>query len=234
MSEPSPNAGPASSRLDATADGQASARLDATADAQAFGRRAFLRAGVGATAAVGAAGASGTAAAQAYGGWMEDVSNFEATLDYTGQEAVTVAVGAGENSQLFDPPAILVDPGTTVTWEWTGEGGDHNVVHEPGEEGEAAFETELMSGAGDTFEYTFEESAAFRYYCSPHRPLGMKGVVAVGETDDQVVDPEAGGGGGGSGLRSTADFAVLAGAVGFGVALVAAVLSAADRPGGGA
>jgi len=224
MSEPSPIAGPVSARVDATADGPA------------LGRRAFVRAGVGATAAVGAAGASGSAAAQAYGGWMDDVSNYEATLDYTGQEAVTVAVGAGEDGILFDPPAILVDPGTTVTWEWTGEGGDHSVVHEPREEGEAAFESELMSDAGDTFEYTFEEAATFPYFCGPHRTLGMKGVVAVGETDDEVVDPAAGGGGGGggSGLRSTTDFAVLAGAVGFGVALVLAVLSAADRPGGGA
>jgi halocyanin-like protein len=203
-----------------------------------LGRRDLVRAGLGAAATAGATAAAGTAAAQAYGDWMSDVSNYEGTLDYTGQGAVSVSVGVGENGVLFDPPAILVDPGTTVTWEWTGEGGDHSVVHEPGEEGEAAFESELLSDAGDTFEYTFEEAATFLYFCGPHRTLGMKGVVAVGETDDEVVDPPAdgggGGGGGGGGLRSTTDFAVLAGAVGFGVALVLAVLSAADRPGGGA
>jgi len=206
--------------------------VDDTESGPILGRREFVRAGVGATAAAGAAAASGTAAAQAYGGWLSDTSNYEASVDYTGRDSVTVDVGAGENGVLFDPPAILVDPGTTVVWGWTGEGGTHNVVHEP-DGGEATFESELMNSAGATFEYGFEEPGTSRYFCSPHRALGMKGVVAVGETDDQVVEPSGGSGGGGaSGLQSTTDFAVLVGAVGLGFALVLAVLSAADRPGG--
>ena len=90
-----------------------------TDDGAGLGRRDLMRVGLGAAAATGATAAATPAAAQAYGEWMSDVSNYEATVDYTGQESVTVAVGAGENGVLFDPPAILVDPGTTVTWEWT-------------------------------------------------------------------------------------------------------------------
>jgi halocyanin-like protein len=215
--------------------GDPSAPVDGSEDRTALGRREFVRASVGAAAAVAGAGAAGTAAAQAYDGWLSDVDNYEATIDNTGRKSVTVDVGAGENSVLFDPPAILVDPGTTVVWEWTGDGGTHNVVHDAGDdEGEAAFESELTDEPGATFEYTFEDEAAFRYFCSPHRTIGMKGVVAVGGTDDEVVDPAAGGDGGGGGIRSTTDLAVLAGAAGLGVSLVLAVLSAADRPGGGA
>jgi len=200
-----------------------------TDDGAGLGRRDLMRAGLGAAAATGATAAATPAVAQAYDGWMDGVSNYEGTLDYTGREAVTVAVGAGENGVLFDPPAILVDPGTTVTWEWTGEGGQHNVVHQPeGEDGDPAFESELMEEAGATFERTLEEETAFRYYCDPHRAAGMKAVVAVGSTEDELVDPDPSGG-----PLTTSDLLVLAAAVGLGVALVIAVAAAADSPGGG-
>jgi halocyanin-like protein len=199
-----------------------------TDDGAGLGRRDLMRVGLGAAAATGATAAATPAAAQAYGEWMSDVSNYEATVDYTGQESVTVAVGAGENGVLFDPPAILVDPGTTVTWEWTGKGDQHNVVHQPeGEDGDPAFESELMEEAGATFERTLEEETAFRYYCDPHRAAGMKAVVAVGSTEDELVDPDPSGG-----PLTTSDLLVLAAAVGLGVALVIAVAAAADSPGG--
>jgi halocyanin-like protein len=215
-------------------EGRKATAADGVADGTTLGRRDLFRTGVGAAAATGAAGAGGTVAAQAYGGWFEDVSNYEGTLDYTGRDAVTVEVGAGENGLLFEPPAVLVDPGTTVTFEWTGAGGQHNVVHQPdSEDADPAFESELMGEEGATFEYTFEEESTFRYYCSPHQAVGMKGAVAVGETEDELIDPDAGGGGGSSGPLTTADLLVLAGAVALGLVLVVAVVSAANSPGEG-
>jgi len=107
--------------------------------------------------------------------WLNGVDNYDgSTVDATGQDEVTIAVGARGNGGgfAFDPPAVRVDPGTAVTWEWTGEGGAHNLVAEDGR-----FETELVSESGHTFERTVEETV--RYYCAPHRGVGMKGVVEV-------------------------------------------------------
>ena len=150
-------------------------------------RRAVLR---GATAAtVGAAGTAGTAAAQpSFGGWMSDVGNYSEVADQTGNSEVTVQVGTEANGGAFGfgPAAVQVDPGTTVVWEWTGEGGQHNVVAQDG----GSFESDLVAEAGFTFEHTFEEEGVTTYYCQPHRSLGMKGVVVVGAL------PESGGGGG--------------------------------------
>ena len=116
--------------------------------------------------------------------YLGDANNYEGSVeDLTGEDSVTVQVGAG-NGLAFGPAAIQVDPGTTVTWEWTGEGGGHNVVDEDGK-----FESEIVSEGGHTFEYTFEESGTTLYYCAPHKGSGMKGAVVVGD----------GGGGGGSG-----------------------------------
>jgi halocyanin-like protein len=103
---------------------------DATAagdDAGSMSRRGFFRAGAaGAAVAAGIAAGSGSAAAQ-YDGWLEGVSNYDGTHDYTGQDEVTVQVGAGDQGLAFDPTLLWVDPGTTITWEWTGAGGAHNV-----------------------------------------------------------------------------------------------------------
>jgi halocyanin-like protein len=116
-----------------------------------------------------------------YGDWFADTDNFDGTVDARGQSEVTVAVGAEGNGGAFafDPPAIHVDPGTTVVWEWTGNGGTHNVV----ELDESFASGDPVEDAGTTFERTFEEQGMYKYYCSPHRSLGMKGAVVVGNPD---------------------------------------------------
>ena len=108
-----------------------------------------------------------------YDGWFDDVDNYDGTHDLTGKDGVSVAVGSGDGLK-FDPPAIAVSAGTTVTWEWTGQGGQHNVAAENGD-----FESELVSEEGHTFEYTFEETGVHKYKCTPHATVGMKGAVVV-------------------------------------------------------
>jgi len=108
--------------------------------------------------------------------WMAGVENYDGVADETGTSDVAVAVGASGNGGnfAFDPPAVRVSTGTTVTWEWTGKGGVHDVVAKDG-----AFEADLSGAAGHTFEHVFDEDGTYEYYCQPHRSLGMKGVVVV-------------------------------------------------------
>ncbi|WP_122090209.1 halocyanin domain-containing protein [Halalkalicoccus subterraneus] len=161
-------------------------------------RREFITAaGAGsAAAAAGTTGAVGTAAAQEDDGttevpeWPEfvaeanDYSTGE-TEDLRGESEATVEVGAGDGL-AFGPPAIWVDPGTTVTWEWTGEGGSHNVSAQDG----ADFTSETTGEGGFTFEHTFEEDGQIvTYQCEPHATQGMHGGVAVGGVPTQEVTP---------------------------------------------
>ena len=158
------------------------------APAQAVSRRAVLRTAVGATAAAGASGVATAQDASAVDEYLSDADNYDEIVDETGSDTVTVAVGAEGNGGAFafEPAAVQVDPGTTVEFEWTGEGGGHNVVHEEG-----AFESgQPVDTTGVEFEHTFEEEGVFLYYCTPHKSLGMKGAVVVGEV-------ATGGGGGG-------------------------------------
>ena len=143
-------------------------------------RRRILR-GAGAALAAGAvAGCTGGGSgnADSIDGYLSDANNYDGTVvDMTGESEVTVAVGAG-NGLAFDPAAVRVDAGATVTWEWTGRGGRHNVVAV--EESASTFESDLASGKGVTFRRTFESGPQL-YFCNPHRAQGMYGAVAIAE-----------------------------------------------------
>ena len=172
-------------------------------------RRGFLRTAAGATAVSAAAG---TATAQEgteggdgggggepdYGGFLDQVGNFDGTtVDATGQDTATVEVGVQANGGAFGfgPPAIHVDNGATVQFEWTGNGGGHNVVSDgdgPLDSGSA------VSSAGVNYEHTFEEDGIYPYVCVPHESLGRKGAVVVG-TDYPAKSSGGGGGSGSSG-----------------------------------
>lgn len=160
-------------------------------------RRDFLRAAGGSAAAATAATAAQPAAAQEggggqvpdWGGWLSGVDG--SVQDARGQSEVTVQVGTQGNggSFAFEPAGLWVDTGTTVRFEWTGQGGGHNVVADSGPAGLDSGSP--VSNSGVNYEYTFEEGGITTYYCDPHLSLGMKGAVAVGE---DVPTTAAGGG----------------------------------------
>ena len=125
-------------------------------------REALASTGVVITAALAGCGGSGR-------------SGDEERIDRTDEETVDVVVGS-DGGFGFDPANIVVDLGTTVRWEWNGEGGGHNVV-----EVNDAFESELTDEVGFTFEHAFDEAGTFEYVCTPHQTQGMVGVVEVVE-----------------------------------------------------
>jgi nitrite reductase (NO-forming) len=119
------------------------------------------------------AGGDGDAAAD-FGGWFDDVDNFDGVVDRTGESEVTVEVGSPGNGGNFGygPAAVRVDPGTTVTWEWVD--GSHDVQAEDG-----SFKSTLTDEVGHTFSQRFDGSGVHKYYCMPHKAMGMKGAVIV-------------------------------------------------------
>lgn len=111
------------------------------------------------------------------------VSSNEANLyegqiqDRTGESEVTIETGAGDNGFSFDPSGVAVSTGTTVTFEWTGNGGAHNVVSEDSSDYE--FESELTDEQGYTLDVIANDPGTMLYVCIPHRAQGMYGAVAV-------------------------------------------------------
>jgi halocyanin-like protein len=124
------------------------------------------------------AASAGSDGATGIDDYLADTTNYDGTVaDRTGQEEVTVRVGAEGNGGgfAFGPPAVRVDPGTTLVWEWTGSGGLHNVVAENGDFDSGS----PVSGDAETFSHAVSGTGTWLYYCNPHRALGMKGAVVV-------------------------------------------------------
>ena len=164
-------------------------------------RRAFLGALAGTTAA--AALPERVAAAEDLSGWFSDTGNADEVVDRRGQSSVEIAVGASGNSGnlAFAPAAVRVDPGTEVVWTWTGKGGSHNVVAQGG-----AFESEYYTEAGNTFSHAPSEAGVYRYFCAPHKAMGMKGALVVGDAEVTLSGGSGGSGsGGGSGGSGDGD-----------------------------
>jgi halocyanin-like protein len=133
-------------------------------------------------ATTGCIGASGTPEEPEYDNWFENVPHFEGFEDHRAEEEVRVMVGAGKNGFLFDPPAITITPGTTVVWEWTGEGGQHVVAERDGawQNPEGLVESEEHSWSR---EFTRSNAGTHLYECWPHRSSGMKGGIFVDATE---------------------------------------------------
>ncbi|WP_418282356.1 halocyanin domain-containing protein [Halorubrum sp. DTA98] len=175
-------------------------------------RRTFMRTAGGAAAAAGAAlGASGTAAGQEDDGEEDEgddgggdvvpdwptaaEGNLGTYEDARGQDDVTVMVGADDDGLAFDATLLWVDPGTTITFEWTGQGGGHNVETVEGEAALDSGDPVDEEGYTYTYETSEDDEGITHYHCAPHDAVGMHGGLAVG--DD--IPTEAVGDGGGAG-----------------------------------
>lgn len=139
-----------------------------------YSRRRTLTAASSAILA-GLAGCTGGDSDGPYDGWLDGANNFETVVDNTDTATMTIDVGA-PSPYAFDPAAVRISPETTVVWEWTGRGGQHNIVA-----GDRAFQSDYYLEAGNTFEYTFTEPGVYKYYCTPHQTQGMLGVIEVVE-----------------------------------------------------
>lgn len=74
----------------------------------------------------------------------------------------------------FTAPTITVDRGTTVRWR-----NSTSTFHTITPDGHQAFAERQTNAAGQTFDTRFDAAGTYRYYCSPHRALGMTGEVIV-------------------------------------------------------
>jgi len=128
----------------------------------------------------GGNGSGGTGGGTNVDDWLSDAGNYDGTVaDRTGEDAVTVRVGAKRNGgpYAFDPPAVRVDKGTSVTFSWVSD--THTVTVQSQPEGANWQGHDAIEQSGFSFEHTFETSGTYAYYCIPHESLGMKGAIEV-------------------------------------------------------
>ncbi len=110
-----------------------------------------------------------------YDGYLSGI-NYPGTVDWTdtADDELIVYVGTGLEGMGYAPRSVRIEAGSTLTWEWTGEGGRHDVV-----DTDDTFASDQFHEEGATFEHTFEEPGTYTYFCTPHEHRDMKGGVEV-------------------------------------------------------
>lgn len=116
--------------------------------------------------------------------WLVDPNGFEGVVDARGQADVTVSVGAGPDGRALDPAVVLVDRGTTVTWDWVADSGDHYVVerHRLGDDPDTVPDPRAAPYSESN---TFDLVGMTRHACYAHHDAGMHGAVVVADARDR-------------------------------------------------
>jgi plastocyanin len=98
---------------------------------------------------------------------------------------------------VFDPESLTIAPGDTVVWENVGSVGHSVTAYEEDIPAEAeyfasgGFDNESAArsnypgqgdiAGGESYEYTFETTGTYEYFCIPHESVGMVGTITVQE-----------------------------------------------------
>lgn len=117
--------------------------------------------------------------------WVPSANGFDGEIaDRRGQPEVTVTVGAGPDGRAFDPPVVIVDPGTTVSWEWEQGSGTHYVVSRVRVKGDLSTAPDPIS-APNTMSESLDGVGMKRYVCYEHHDEGMRSAVVVAADESE-------------------------------------------------
>ena len=91
------------------------------------------------------------------------------------------------NRQVFSEEVARIDVGDTITWVPTNKGHNIEMVASPNN-------MKLKSKNNKEVQITFEEPGIYYYWCTPHKGMGMIGLVVVGgdtSNKDQIAKAKA-------------------------------------------
>ena len=91
------------------------------------------------------------------------------------------------NKMVYSEEIARVDVGDTITWLPTTKGHNVEMIASPND-------MKLKSKNGKKVSVTFEEPGIYYYWCTPHKGMGMIGLVVVGgdtSNKDQIAKAKA-------------------------------------------
>ena len=91
------------------------------------------------------------------------------------------------NRQVYSEEVARIDVGDTITWVPTNKGHNIEMVASPNN-------MKLRSKNNKEVQITFEEPGIYYYWCTPHKGMGMIGLVVVGgdtSNKDQIAKAKA-------------------------------------------
>lgn len=86
--------------------------------------------------------------------------------------------------QVFNPPVLKIEPGTTVIFKPTDKGHNSEASSDMLPEGVEAWKSKI----NEEFEVTLDVPGVYGYHCTPHQSAGMVGLILVGEVSQEQID----------------------------------------------
>lgn len=90
----------------------------------------------------------------------------------------------GNERQVFHPPVLQVEAGTTVTFKATDRGHNSEANKDMIPEGAEVWKGKI----NDDIAVTFDKPGLYGYHCTPHQSAGMVGIILVGEVTQEQID----------------------------------------------
>ena len=91
------------------------------------------------------------------------------------------------NKMVYSEEIARVDVGDTITWVPTAKGHNVEMIASPND-------MKLKSKNGKEVQVTFDAPGIYYYWCTPHKGMGMIGLVVVGgdnSNKDQIAKAKA-------------------------------------------
>ena len=85
------------------------------------------------------------------------------------------------NKMVYSQEIVKVDVGDTVTWLPTSKGHNVEMIASPND-------MKLKSKNSKEVKVTFDTSGIYYYWCTPHKGMGMIGLVVVGNDLSNIDD----------------------------------------------
>lgn len=86
--------------------------------------------------------------------------------------------------QVFNPPVLKVEPGTTVMFKATDKGHNSEASKDMLPEGVEVWKGKI----NDDLEVTLDVPGVYGYHCTPHESAGMVGLILVGDVTQEMID----------------------------------------------
>ena len=120
--------------------------------------------------------------------WVPNSNGFNGDIaDHRGENNVTIQVGAGPDGHAFDPAVVMVDPGTTIKWEWVEGSGAHSVVSRVQVNNDPDTIPDLIDDGTYSTSETLNIPEMKRYACYNHHNDGMLSTIVVAADADRYA-----------------------------------------------
>ena len=98
-------------------------------------------------------------------------------------EVHTVTVDGFGSNIRFVPETLTINEGDSVRFLWSGQLLPHNAI----EVNEVFNSGDAMRNVDYTYNFTYNQSGVYEFYCEPHRDLGMLGEITVLDVEQNNV-----------------------------------------------